>query len=344
MSPAPVTSEPMPNGLEYERRSWLSIDGTGAYRHLFGPVIFSALITLFFIASVWLCLGNPPYPTDVNQTINVEPSNELATLSDAYIKDYKDTLTRLDSNIALQAFLIVTTVLLVIRQSDSLTLFGNSIPLSWLHFFVPVLALALWLALGFILHELIWGRIGAVDIITTLRRPTMELQKARLRDAGFIDGWFVSFVDPLGKDYSGINRGFAAGTAAVLVLLLGTLISAAHASILAILPISCRRYLPGTSKERLSWYYFAPFPPLLVLLLSYFQFAYRGANRNWLQLYVAALTMPLMAILLWLSMIVDRKFDAESVQCLRRQRSRTCLDPSNNHPSTPRWASRRSRQ
>src|SRR5262249_38742225 len=93
----------------------------------------------------------------------------------------------------------------------------------------------------------------------------------------------------------------------------------------AILPIGCRRYLPGTSMQRLLWYYLAPLLPLLVLLLSHFQFAYGGANRNWLQLYVAALTVPLMAVLVWLSMTVDRKFDPESLQCLRRQRSLMCL-------------------
>ena len=32
-------------------------------------------------------------------------------------------------------------------------------PLSWLHFFVPLLSLALWLGFGFIIHELISDRL-----------------------------------------------------------------------------------------------------------------------------------------------------------------------------------------
>ncbi len=123
--------------------------------------------------------GNPPSPLDPDQAVQVQPGADLAPLLDSYIKDYKGTLLRLDANITLQALLIVTTVLLIIRRSDSLNLFGNSIPLSWLHFFVPLLALALWLGLGFILHELIWSRIRGVEIIKALHPSNMELQKAR---------------------------------------------------------------------------------------------------------------------------------------------------------------------
>jgi len=336
MSQAFDTSDLTGNRLEQEEWSPLPI-GTSirAYRHVFGPVGLTALLILLFVSSAWLSLGSPNSPIELNQAVHVESADDLSTLLDSYNKDYKATLLRLDNNISLQAILIVLTVLLIIRRSDSLSLFGNSIPLSWLHFFIPLLAIALWLGVGFILHELIWGRIQGVQIIKALRRPHVELQKALFRDAGFIDGWFVTFI---GADYSSINPSFKAGTAGVLVLLLATLVSAAHASLLAIVSIGSRRYIPGASRQRLLWYYLAPLLPLLVLLLSHFQFAYGGANRNWLQLYVAALTVPLMAILLWLSMTIDRKFDRESLQCLRRQRRHRCFGPPRQSVFDPELA------
>jgi len=101
---------------------------------------------------------------------------------------------------------------------------------------------------------------------------------------------------------------------------LGTLVSAAHASMMAIVSIGCRRYLSTPTSRRLFGYYTLPLVPLGVLIVSHFQFAFGGGNGNWLQLYVAAATTPFMAFLLWLSVVIDQSSYPESLWCLRRMR------------------------
>jgi hypothetical protein len=121
-----------------------------------------------------------------------------------------------------------------------LNLFGNSIPLSWLHFFIPILLLYLWLASGFTVHEMVSGRMRGVEIGKLFGESREEYKKV-FRDGSWIDGWFVSFVDNK-ENYSGIKRHFpsaATTTAVILTLTLGTLFSAAHASALALTSIGC---------------------------------------------------------------------------------------------------------
>jgi hypothetical protein len=316
-------------------------DGTGTLRHLLGPVVVVATIIILAIVGAWLVGGMPATPTEhalpppveagQNGQANPELKDSLKDLLDSQLDNYKETLTRFGSNITLQALVVAVTILLIIRRSDSLKLFENTVPLSWLHFFVAILIIYLWLNFGFTLHDLIKQRIRGIGIIDALHdpEPMVQYQKALFHDASFVDGWFLTFVDPGGRgDYSGIAHSFTRSSAVFLALVLGTLVSASHASLLAILSIGCRRYLRGLSIHWLALYYVLPIAPLAVLLVSHLQFAYGGENRNWLQLYVAVVMIPFMAFLLWLSVAVDRKSYLDSVECLRRQRYRRYHGPT----------------
>jgi lysophospholipase L1-like esterase len=245
----------------------------------------------------------------------------LKEVFDYQLKDYKSELDGFDANVKLQALFIVFTLLLILRRSDSLNIFGNQLPLQWLHLFAPIVLLYLWLNFGFLLHGLIQSRLLGVDILNRLSPSTAYLGKSLFRDSGFIDGWFLSFVDSKASgigDFSGIDRNSGPSTAGFLLLVLGTLVSATHACLIAITFIGCRRYLRQPSSRFLLVYYLLPLVPLALLVASHIQFAYGGSNRNYIQLYIAFMTIPLVAVLLWISIIVDREVDPASVQCLRR--------------------------
>jgi hypothetical protein len=302
--------------------------GLGALQHLFGPVVLIGMVCLAAIGAL-LLWKMPGYPT-YDPSIGTANAKEIFNFQ---LKDYRDGLGRLDAALSLQALLITTTILVIIRRSDSLNLFGNSIPLSWLHVLIPMGLIYLWLSSGYIVHELILGRMRGLAIANS--SPGFGLgYKDLFRDAGWIDGWFVSFVDPhapLPESYSGIDRTYSKATQILLVAVLGTFISAAHASALAIVSIGCRRYLTTTEKQRLLSYYLFPLVPLTFLLISHFLFAYGGANRNWFQLYVAVVTLPFTALLLWLSARFDRAYPG-ALQCLRRVRQLSLLGPIDRLP------------
>jgi hypothetical protein len=295
-----------------------------ALRHLFGPVLVIAPLSAMLILGIWFVLGKPNHPADRILAVQAGPPSEskqeLEALLDSHIRDYKANLTRFNSDCALQALLLILAILLICRRSDSLKAFDYSIRLSWLYLCIPVLMVYFWLDFGFVLDGLIWGRLRGVELIKALNYPNMEYQRTVFLDWRFVDGWFLTFIDGhRGETYSGISRGFSASTAALFALVLGTLISAAHASVLAIPPIALRRYLQKKSDRWLIWYYLSPILPLMILLSSHVQFAYGGENRNWLQLYIAVVTIPLMALLMWLSAVVDRTSYPDSVGCLRRR-------------------------
>ena len=199
----------------------------GALRHLFGPAIIVAIVCSIVVVAIWRIVGHPS--TDFSQAAVAGLPAEISELFDLQLKDYRATLARLEGNMVLQAILITTSVLLMIRRSDSLNFLGNSIPLSWLHFFVPVMMIGLWLSFGFLTHEAIWGRIRGIEMIS--KQPAIEYQKALFRDGGYIDGWLLAFVDKPDKSYSGINKKHSANTAFFLVLMIGTLVSATHGAI-----------------------------------------------------------------------------------------------------------------
>jgi hypothetical protein len=305
------------------------ITRVGTLRHLLGPVAIVAILCLITVM-ILLLWKMPNYPT------YALPHGPLPSkdLFDLQIKDYKAGLAKLDATLSLQALLIVTTILIVIRRSDTLNFFGNSIPLSWLHVFIPVLLIYLWLASGYIVHELILGRMRGVEI--ALAQPQLgPAYQTLFRDAGWIDGWFVSFVDSAPnahQNFSGIDRKYSTTTQILLVAVLGTFIAAAHASALAIASIGSRRYLSTSQRQRLLAYYLSPLVPLTFILISHFLFAYGGDNRNWFQLYVAIVMLPLTAFLLWLSAKFDIASYPESLQCLRRAHQVTLSGPIDRLP------------
>ena len=243
---------------------------------------------------------------------------------DNEVKEYKAKLNLLDTNIKLQGLFVVFTVLLLLRRSDTLNLFGNQIPLQWLHLFAPLIMIYLWLNFGFLLDYLIYTRLWGVQEITGFHKELDHQGKLLFQDSGFVDGWFLTYVDRGCKNgYSGINPNSWRPTGILLVAVFGTLFSATHACILGITFVGCRRYLRQRFPKRfLGVYYLLPLIPLTVLLVSHFQFAYGGHNRNRMQWYISLLTIPLFVLLLWISVLVDRKVEPSSVECLTRQRRR----------------------
>jgi lysophospholipase L1-like esterase len=255
----------------------------------------------------------------------------LKEVFDYELNDYKSNLEGLDANVKLQGLFIVFTVLLILRRSDSLNLFGNQLPMQWLHLFAPLVMLYLWLNFGFLLHALILQRLEGIKTLIQFSPSTADLGKSLFRDSGFIDGWFLSFVDTNNDNgignYSGIVHNSGASTVIFLVVVLGTLVSAAHACLIAITFIGCRRYWRQPSRRFLPLYYGLPILPLVLLAASHYRFAYEGPNKNWIQLYIAFTTIPLVGLLLWLAVSVDKEVDPASVRCLRRRRRLTCLGP-----------------
>jgi hypothetical protein len=312
--------------------------------HLFGPVIVIAVVCLGFVAAVYFVWQLPHHPIDELDWAKVKTDLTDARLFDTFkplfdhqLKGYKELAGKLDTYLGLQALLIATSILVIIRRSDSLNLFGNSIPLSWLHFFIPILLVYLWLASGFTIHEMVSGRMRGVEIGNLFGGE--EFKKV-FRDGSWIDGWFVSFVDIDKVNYSGIHRhspSAAATTELLLVVTLGTLFSAAHASALALMSIGCRRYFSITENRRLFWYYALPIMPLTFLLVSHLLFAYGGSNRNVCQLYILVALFPFMGFLLWLSAKIDLTTSPEALQCLRRVRELTVSGSSERLP--PRFES-----
>jgi hypothetical protein len=297
-----------PSQAESEKR-------TGSLRHLFGPAYVVSAVWLVVIIAViiaflvWKIPG--PFP---KYRLNFAPVL-LKELFDHTLNDYKAELARLDTNLSAQALLIATAVLVIIRRSDSLNFFGNSIPLSWLHAFIPILLVFLFMAFGYISHRLIAGRMLGIEIGCALpgqlqscglsgSSPYQEL----FRDASWIDGWYTAFIDTddVNGNVSGIDRTYSGFIRILLILVLGTFTAAAHASALAMVSIGCRRYFATRQVRLLVCYYLLPLLPLTFLVVNHFLFAYGGPHRNLYQLYVAIVSVPLMAFLLWLSARIDK--------------------------------------
>jgi hypothetical protein len=337
------------------RKSRLEADGTGQGRpvqrstgiagekrigflpHLFGPAYVVAAVSLLVIGALYALKGWPPHFLPSGTTVD---SSNLKDLFDHTLSDYKAGLAALDTNLSAQALVVATAVLVIIRRSDSLNFFGNSIPLSWLHAFIPILLLYLFMAYGNISHRLIASRTLGVQLACALslshqdaaateavrldervaKCGTGNPRRELLRDASWIDASYVSFIDTEQLNVSGIDRTYAFYIKIIMIIVLGTQTAAAHASTLAIVSIGCRRYFTTRHKRRLVWYYVLPLGPLIFLGVAHFLFAYGGPHRNTYQLYVVAVSVALMAFLLWLSAKIDSTSYPETLQCLRHMR------------------------
>jgi hypothetical protein len=336
-----VSEDPRPkaDGTTQEQRVRRPSQGErekriGSFRHLFGPAYVAAVASLVVIVALLVVLGTPtPYDKawPPRYAFPYSPS-ELKDLFDHTLKDYTAGLAKLETNLSAQALVVATAVLVIIRRSDSLNLFGNSIPLSWLHVFIPILLVFLFMGYGYISHRLIASRMHGVEIACALSTQTAAVSEPSgdawkcgsssphqelFRDASWIDGWYISFIDTDKVNISGIERKYSRFLKILLIVVLGTQTAAAHASTLALLSIGCRRYLATRQERRLAWYYLLPLVPLVFLGVSHFLFAYGGPHKNIYQLYVATVSVLLMAFLLWLSAKIDKTSFPETLYCLR---------------------------
>jgi lysophospholipase L1-like esterase len=306
-------------------------------RHLFGPVAVVFVLCLAVAALVAWHRPEyfPKYP------IKVTNKETLKSLLDLQLSDYKAGLVTFNTNISAQALVVATAVLVIIRRSDSLNFFGNSIPLSWLHVFIPVLLVYLFMAHGYISHRVISTRMMGLNVAEVLYKsgesPQPEEYKIYqnlFRDGSAFDAWFMSFIDtnPANGNLSGIDPTYMPPMSIIFVIVLAGLIGASHASALAMVCIGCRRYFATSQAARLILYYLLPVVPLSFLLVSHLLFAYAGPHRNFYQPWVPVFTMLLMGFFLWLSAKIDITRYAETLQCLRRQRAVTFVGPMERAP------------
>ncbi|MDO5970019.1 SGNH/GDSL hydrolase family protein [Flavivirga aquimarina] len=239
-----------------------------------------------------------------------------------FLKEYKENLNFLDNNLKLQALLMIIAFLLVLRNSDKLSFFSNEVPLRWLHLFVPILLIYLWLKFGFLLDNLIEGRIEAVELVknTEMNSENSATIKTLFSDAGFIDGWMLSFIDTTTTNYSGIDGNSKASSRFFLIATLGLFISTGHACILAITIIGFRRYTRLKYKYWLTGYYLVPLVPLSLLLASHLQFVYGGKNDPAIPIFTFISTWPMVFFLTWVSVKIDEKLNPISINNLRRKR------------------------
>jgi len=298
----------------------------GMFPHCFGP-LFLATLTLTAVLIATLVVGGPELGTKSQQITVVKDSAgglELKEIFEFKLTDYKANVAKFEANLKLQAFLILISLLLVLRRSDTIDVFNNKVPLHWLHVMLPLATLFVWLEFGFLLDDLIEGRIRLVAMMKSFGTAHSIHAQSLLHDAGFIDGWTMTFIDKEDAEtghgtYSGIDLKSNRGTAFFLVSVLGTWVALSHASVLAMTAIGIRRYLNAEIRMLRRMYYCLPMLPLLIFILSHWQFAYGGNNPNWMQVYVAFAAIPALAYLLWLSVKVDQSAERTSLRCLLRR-------------------------
>lgn len=286
------------------------------------PLVVLGIIVVAICVAIAL-EGLPPrqgaYTGSLLEEVEQADKGDLKDVLEYRLADYRVNLDRFEANLGLQAVLVVVTVLLLVRRTETLKLFGNDVPLRWLHVFVPMMLTYYWLRFGFLLDELIESRIRGVGIARELFSE--ELAKSLFVDASFVDGWIMAFVDGGDVNYSGVDPSFTLGTAFFLVTILGSIAAANHASVLALVSAATRRYIDTRSAHWYRFYYSLPLIPLALIIASHFQFAYGGHNRNWLQVYVALVTAALMVLLHWLGIQTDQVRKPTSFSCLKRRRS-----------------------
>lgn len=294
------------------------------------------IIYLIFISSLAVGIYSFPQENEPREAASKNENESCIDLKIRYTKfisekevffqlldKYESDLSSFDDNIKIQSILILVTILLILRSSDKLSFFSNEVPLRWLHFFVPILLLYLWLKFGFLLDDLIEVRKQAIEFViySDIEDSVKEAAKAMFNDAGFIDGWILSFNDTKNLSYTGINDNFANSTRAFLILTLGLFISFGHASILGLTIIGTRRYINLKHKNWLVWYYTLPLLPLSLLLASNIQFIYGGDNPLDIQCFIALAVWPILIYFLWKSIKVDNRRFPMSINKLKRKRA-----------------------
>lgn len=62
---------------------------------------------------------------------------KLKDIFDERLKRYQSNVDQLYSNLQLRALFAFLSLLLVLSRSSTLQVFGNTVPLRWLHLFIP---------------------------------------------------------------------------------------------------------------------------------------------------------------------------------------------------------------
>lgn len=244
------------------------------------------------------------------KTIRDSRSNEALYSEEDLFKErvstYRSLRERLRVNIQLQIAGIIIAFLVLTRTSERASLFGVDIPIVTLHVVLPVALLYLWLAFGFLLDDLIEGRLR---ILRTFADPPTDKNilfhpAALLYDSSIIDGWFITFVDTDHWRLSGIDGSLSGPAGGFTAIVLGLLVTGSHVSILSVALAGFDRF-PGTVSSKVLKA--AALGTLVfILVASHLQFAYAD-NRNWLQLMVLALVPTLTAIIHWQTIHIDAK-------------------------------------
>ena len=302
--------------------------------HAFGPVVVVAVLVAALLLA-YPGFKRENYPPKAGPATALRPnagSTDPLTLKDLFderLKQYRSNIDQFYSNLQFQALFTFLCLLLVLSRSSSLQVFGNTVPLRWLHLLIPAVMLYLWLSFGFLLDDLIKDRISGAEMIDQLAPDNAELAKGLLRDSRFVDGWILTFVDPPRPPtasgayygiYSGIDHNAQAGTALFLLCLLGTWMAAAHAATLATVAVGARRYLRTSKLNLVTPYYLLPLIPFAFFTISHYQFAYSGHNRNNLQPIIAIVAVVFYMALIWLSVVVDRARAPSTLLSLKRHR------------------------
>jgi hypothetical protein len=229
----------------------------------------------------------------------------LSKLLDYQLKNYQESLSSFESNLLLQVAFLVLGIFVIVNKSATFEVPGLkiSLPRSWLHFFLPLGLLFLWLRFGFLLDDLIKTRLHAWQILTQIGfsrdDPQFKAAADLFHDSGFMDAWFVLFCDGLHN----IDTAYRSVLGVLFVTVFGIPLAGAHAASVGILEIARQRY--GSPRQAPSSIYrwclaLLPGFAFTLLILSNVLFRYGGGNPNWMQGVVPALAVVFLYVLLYL--------------------------------------------
>jgi hypothetical protein len=258
----------------------------------------------------------------------------IRSLFNDRLKTYRDRLDSFLTNVKLVASFIILTVVLLTVQSDpcEIPLIKLSLPRRWVLPVVPVFLLYLWAQFGFLLDSLIGLRVALWHLaapweLETGAAPYLYSLRPLLDDTGFVDIWFIAFVDP--KYVSPQDRHFL--DFVVLYSILGGYLSVygvATGAIFALL-FEMPKYFPATRSTR------AIFLAITVILFafllgSHLAFVYGGGNPNaWAQIVIAVSACASLLFFHWL---------AAQFQSTRTPAASSAMPPTDSGGMPPEYA------
>ena len=198
---------------------------------------------------------------------------------------YADVIS-LNLNINLQALTFLLCIVLLTSRATETTLpvININIQNRWLHIILPLVLLYFWLNFGYLLDQLIEGRLTLFKIMKQLGSTDgTDLWRLDplLFDSGWIDAWFSVVY----HSESGIKTPESFTEKTFTGILFGLFIGFNHALALCLPMIGYARY--GVTVGWKSSYLVVVAMSGFVLVASHLQFAYDGRNPNWIQFSVA---------------------------------------------------------